>query len=607
MGTEGPTAPTALAGRLKAWLDVPQSSAPSVAHDGASVLFVGTAGGLPEIWTVPTAGGGTPRRLFASTERVDAVHASPVAPAAVVAMDRGGNECWQLSLVDLAGPTPGPRPFTHEPTVIHLPGAWSPDGRSYRFSANARDPRFFDVLDAELPGGVARTLLTGDATHSVLAASGRRTLVGRENTNLDSDLLLIDGDRTVPLTPHERELTILSATLRDDAVYAAANPGREFTALVRYRFGAASHEFLAEYPGDVEIVKAAPVGDLLALVVNRDGWSETRLYDVATREERVLNSGPRGVITSLSWFPDGSAFVYALSSGDGVDLYRRTIATGKEKRLTGGTGPLPRPVSLPKLGRVRASDGLSIPYWEHVPTGPVRGTLLLVHGGPESQARPLFSPEVAFLVAEGWRVVEPNIRGSTGYGRRFVHLDDGRKRMDAIRDLRDVAEDLVRNGKAVRGRIGLAGGSYGGFAVLSAAATYPDLWGAGVDICGIANFVTFLENTGVWRRRFREPEYGSLATDREFLETISPSRHASEIRAPLLLIHGRNDPRVPVAEAEQIAATLRGLGRAVDLLVFENEGHGVVRRENQLAAWGRMAQFLSDRLVGPGASSAPPA
>jgi dipeptidyl aminopeptidase/acylaminoacyl peptidase len=591
--------PAATAARLTAWLELPASQAPSVTADGSSVLFLGTANGLPEVWALPTAGG-TARRLFESTERVGAVQASPAGPEAIVAIDLGGNERWQLSIVNLAtAAARAPRPVVDEPATIHLPGVWDPDGRRYRYSSNARDPRFFDVLEADLSAGTSRPKLVGDSTHSVRATLGDRTLVQRQNTNLDSDLLLLEGERTVLLTAHEGELYIPSAALRADAVYAAANPGREYAALLRYRFGATSHEFLAEYPGDVEIVESAAVGDLLALVINRDGWSETRLFDVTTREERVLNSGPRGVITSLSWYPDGTAFVYALSTVDGVDLYRRTVATGKEKRLTGTPGAVPAALSLPRLGKVRTGDGVSVPYWEYVPTGPTHGTLLWIHGGPEGQARPQFSPILGFLISEGWRVVAPNIRGSTGYGRRYVHLDDVRKRMDSIRDVRDLAEELIRSGKAERGRLGIVGGSYGGFVVLAAASTYPDLWGAAVDLVGISNFVTFLENTGPWRRRLREAEYGSLTTDRKFLEEISPLHHAHEIRTPLLVIHGRNDPRVPLVEAEQIVTTLQKLGRPVELQVFDNEGHGIVRRENQLVAWGRAVEFLRQNLGRP--------
>ncbi len=584
--------------RLRAWLDVPLSNQPSVTADGGSVLYVGSAGGVPEVWQVSSERG-PGRRLLASPERVGTVQAAPSGTRAIVATDAGGNEHWQLGLIDLASERPAVERLTQIPTVIHLPGRWREDGRRYLYASNARDPRFFDVheIDVGHPNA-SRSIFTGDGTHSVADVLGARVLVTRATTNLDADLFVIEEERTLHLTPHSGELSIFSAALHRDGVYAAANPSREHTALVRYRPGGTSHEFIQEFPGDLEQIRPNPAGDLLALVVNRDGWSETHLFDPATREDRLVNSGPRGVVGQVSWLPDGSAFAYDLSSVEGVDVYRRVVATGKERRLTGAPGRVPVPIAPPRLARIRAEDGLAIPYWEYIPVKPrPKGTVVYIHGGPESQARPGFGPFLSFLVSEGWRVVAPNVRGSTGYGRTFTHLDDVRKRMDSVRDLRDLAADLVRQGKAEPGRIALLGGSYGGFMVLAAAATYPDLWGAAVDLVGIANFVTFLERTGAWRRALREAEYGSLERDREFLESISPIRHAAEIRAPLLVIHGRNDPRVPVFEAEQIATTLRGLGRDVDLLVFDNEGHGIVRRENQLTAWSRASVFLEQHLA----------
>ena len=591
--------------RLRAWLDVPLSSLPTVTHDGASVLFVGTGGGLPELWQVG-AERGPERPVGLSTERVGTVDASPTDPKAIVTTDRGGNEHWQLHLLEPSEASghslPRLRALTEEPEVIHLPGRWSSDGRSYLFSSNRRDRRFFDVERLTLGSRPRRDpVLTGDAYHSVIDEWGGRALVLRSNTNLDADLLEVGADGPRLLTRHEGELTILSAALTSEAVYAAANPGREHTALVRYRGEAGRHEFVREFPGDLETIVPSPDRTQLLLSVNRDGWSETHLFDPSTRDDRLLNSGPRGVIGRLAWVPDASAVIYDLSNVEGVDLWRRSIATGKERRLTGRAGALPSGVAPPRLAKFRASDRVEVAYWEYEPAGgSPRGTIVHVHGGPESQARPGFAPFLLFLVAEGWRVVAPNVRGSTGYGRTFTHLDDVRRRPDSVRDLAELSEELVRRGRASPGRLGLIGGSYGGYMVLAAAAGYPKLWGAAVDLVGIANFVTFLERTGAWRRRLREAEYGSLETDRDFLTSISPLTNVGEIRAPLLVLHGRNDPRVPVGEAEQIAAALRRLGRPVELLVFEDEGHGIVRRENQVTAWGRAAAFFESHLGSPG-------
>lgn len=583
---------------LRPWLDLPLAHLPSVSGDGESVLFVSDESGLPLPWVVPGRGG-EPRRLWDGSERTGRVVAAPVGSTAIVSVDLGGNEHWQLHLLEPDGGTRPPRfrALTKDPSVIHLPGAWRPDAGSFVFASNARDRRFFDIHEVSLGADPRqRTLLTDDGTHNVADADARRVLIERARTNLDIDLLLLEGDRQLHLNPHEGEVTVLAAALGRDSVYASANPGREFAALVRYRAGTGQHEFLKEYPGDIELLQPSKTDDRILLTVNRQGWSEVHLLDVATGEDRLFNSGPRGVIETLSWYPDGSAFAFDVSSVDGFHVYRRDLASGKEKRLAGPKGT---PVSIPPPThrQFSASDRVTIPYWEYAPTGPVRGTLVWVHGGPEAQARPGFSPVLEFLVSRGWRVIAPNVRGSTGYGRTFTHLDDVRRRMDSVRDLAELVAELERLKKAEPGRVGIVGGSYGGFMVLSALSTFPTLWGAAVDVVGIANFVTFLERTGPWRRHLREAEYGSLERDREFLESISPVHRAGAMVAPLLVVHGRNDPRVPLGEAEQIVATLRGLHRTVDLLVFDDEGHGLVRRPNRLVAWARAADWFDQHLA----------
>ena len=587
-----------LAERLRRWLDVPVAAQPSIAADGNSVLFVSTASGVPSAWAVDLPRGPS-RPLRPPGERVGGVFASPTSDRAVLAVDRGGNEHWQLIELTLrAGVDPVDRPLTEAPETIHLPGGWDRDGRSFYFSSNQRDRRFFDVHAMDLERGRTRPVLREDALLQVYAAGRGELLVGRLRTNLDVDLLRIGASGVELLNPHDQEMTVRSATFGHDAVYAAANPGREFTGLVRFRPGRSGHEFLREFPGDVELVRASPDGKSLAMSVNRDGWSESHLFDLATLEDRVLTSGPRGVIDNLDWAPDGSAFAYALSSPDGQDLYLRFVETGKERRLTRPSEPLPAVVNPPKLGSVQVPDGVRVPYWVYAPaTGPVRGTVIDVHGGPEAQARPAFSRTTCFLLGEGYRVIAPNVRGSTGYGRTFVHLDDVRRRMDSVRDLRDLVAALRANGSLDTSPLGVHGGSYGGFMVLAAISTYPELFAAAVDIVGIANFVTFLSETGPWRRRLREAEYGSLTTDREFLESISPLHHVDRIRTPLLVIHGANDPRVPLHEAEQIVAQLRDRGRTVELLAFADEGHGVVRKENQRVALERIARFFAAHLT----------
>ena len=593
------TGPVGTSGRLAAWLEVAIAGGAAFAWDSDTVLFLDNEAGHHQPWATRRQGG-SPHCIRETPERVGAIVPSPTRPEAILLGDRGGDEHWQLELLKFHDPGAPVQALTAEPRVVHGSAVWSSDGAQVYFTSNARDPRFFDVYAMDASGGARpHRILQEDSSLTVLDAREGRVLVARHRTNLDTDLLVGDGTTFTHLNPHTEEQTVLAAAIGAEDVYAAANPHRERTALVRMRPGRPGPEFLREYPGDVELLKAVPDGSGLVLAVNHDGISETHLFDPSTGEDRPLSSGPRGVIGSLSVSPDGSGLVYDVSTAEGEDIYFRSLETGKERRLTRPARPPPGRAVDPKPGSVRSSDGLTLPYFEYLPADrPPRGTVVQVHGGPEAQFRPAFSPVIQFLVGEGWRVVAPNVRGSTGYGRTFVHLDDGRRRMDSVRDLKEVVDALVRNGHAEPGRIAVAGGSYGGFMVLAGLTTYPDLFAAGIDIVGIANFLTFLENTGPWRRRLREAEYGSLEHDGEFLREISPLFHADRIRAPLLVVHGRNDPRVPFSEAEQIVQTLRANGRPVELLEYPDEGHGLHRREHMLETWTRASEFLAEHIPG---------
>jgi dipeptidyl aminopeptidase/acylaminoacyl peptidase len=240
-----------------------------------------------------------------------------------------------------------------------------------------------------------------------------------------------------------------------------------------------------------------------------------------------------------------------------------------------------------------------IPAWYFRPQGEASEpmpAIVVVHGGPEGQFRPSFSFLIQYFVNHGYAVLAPNVRGSTGYGVTYSHRDDVRQRMDSVADLAHAALWLKAQPEIDPRRIVVYGGSYGGFMVLSALTTYPELWAAGVDLVGIGNFVTFLENTSAYRRAHREAEYGSLARDREFLESISPANHLEAIAAPLMVIHGANDPRVPVGETEAIVQALRARGVPVEFILFDDEGHGIAKLKNKGVAYPAIVAFLDKQL-----------
>lgn len=251
------------------------------------------------------------------------------------------------------------------------------------------------------------------------------------------------------------------------------------------------------------------------------------------------------------------------------------------------------------LHRFDSFDGLSVPYFRYVPQGetPPDGwpALLIIHGGPEAQIRPDFNPVIQFYLSSGYAIITPNIRGSAGYGRTYLDLDNVEKRLDSIMDIKHLALHLNSEVDEIDGnRLVVYGGSYGGFAVLSAMTEHPELWKAGVDIVGISDFVTFLKNTAAWRRSLREAEYGSLEHDLETLEMVSPIHKIDNISAPLFIIQGDNDERVPLSESIQMYEKLKEKGLSVKLLRFADEGHGLAKLENRIKAYSEVVAWLND-------------
>jgi dipeptidyl aminopeptidase/acylaminoacyl peptidase len=304
--------------------------------------------------------------------------------------------------------------------------------------------------------------------------------------------------------------------------------------------------------------------------------------------------------------PDGTRVAFSfVTPTRPMDVWQWELDTGRAAPVTRRSlGGVPATaLSEPELVHYPSFDGQSIPAWLYRPsTVPASGcpVVVYVHGGPEGQTRPTLIPVLQYLVARGFAVLGPNVRGSSGYGRTYLALDHVEKRPDSVADLAHAVYWLREQPGFDAGRVAVYGGSYGGYMVLAALTSYPELWAGGVDVVGISNFVTFLENTGVYRRSHREAEYGSLERDRELLRELSPIHRADRIAAPLMVIHGANDPRVPLGEAEQMVAALREREVPVEILVYADEGHGLVRIVNKLDAYPRMAAFLEQHLrVGP--------
>ena len=497
----------------------------------------------------------------------------------LVELDEGGNERTQLHVL-------GEGPLVSDPEYNH----WTAhaDGRLLAYATNRRNGVDFDVVARDLGTG-EETVFELEGYNGVGAIHGDLIWVGRVGPRAgDSDVYLCnaaDGSVT-HLTPHDEPAEFESAVWTAEGIVWATNLGRDTFAVVR------GDEVLYESQWDVDVA-----GNEHRLIAheNADGYS--RLVEIGGDEIPLPG---RGVAESLELSPDGSKLAFAFSTPvEPNDVYVYSFDDGTLERLTTS----PREVDIaslvePTLHRFASFDGESVPVFLFLPRegeGPFP-VVVTVHGGPEAQWLPWFSPSFApltqYLLSQGYAVAAPNVRGSTGYGRRYEHLDDIELRLDSVEDLRALHGWLAARPEVDGSRAAVYGRSYGGYMVLAALAFQPELWAAGVEAVGISSLITFLENTSDYRRSAREREYGSLANDREFMERASPMSRIDEIRAPLFIQHGRNDPRVPVTESEHIAAVLQAKGVECELLIFEDEGHTVEKLPNKIEMFERAAAFL---------------
>jgi pimeloyl-ACP methyl ester carboxylesterase len=584
------------------------------------------------------------RRLTDLPDPVATGRYVPGTRRAVIAVDSRGDERYQLYLLDLEAAASRParredlRALTEEPKYGHHFAGISPDGRLLAYVSNKANGVDFDLWVFDL-GRREHSLVFAGGSYcqpaSGFSPDGRFVSLIRPGPRpLDNDLLLVEvatGEVTNPF-PHPAEAAQVGAPAwaGETTFYAASSVGRDFAAIVRFDLGngvGMGGATVLPETGEAydSQVLSSRDGRTLAVIANRDGASQVRLLDVHDLDNggEVPLEEP-GVVTSyiigepiLS--ADGRRLFYTLSTPRiPGDIWAYDRLTGRTRRLTSSPSEVPPDrLVTPEPATAESFDGEQIPMFvfrpphpgpqalgpdahvpdAHVPDArvPGPGVVVKIHGGPESQAVLLFDPVVQGLAAAGYTVIVPNVRGSTGYGKRYAALDDTTRRLGSVHDLAAVHAWMAGEGLGAD-RAALWGGSYGGYMVLAGLAFQPELWAAGVDIVGISDLVTFLENTSDYRRAYREREYGSLEHDRDFLAAASPLRHAENIRAPLFVIHGRNDPRVPVTEAEQLVAQLGQRDIRCELVVYEDEGHGLGRLKNMLDAYPRALAFLDEVL-----------
>ncbi len=575
------------------------AAAPAFSCDGQTVFHLRGAG-MPALWAMPASGGdGSP--VAAPNEKVAMLRRAPKDDRLVFGVDAGGDECQQLWLADGTAL----RALTAAPAANHEFGAWAPDGNSIAYTANDRDIAHFDVLVQPLDGGPVRRLYQGthQLTVSAWHPSGESLLLLADHATGDHQLMVLTlADGSVREVPHRRPAEFKSVRWAKDGSHlqGLTDDGGEFLALCRIDAETGAATPWANAPGmDFEAWSLSPDGAWLATVENDRGYATLRVGPADAAERPAVTGLPHGVVADLAWSPDSSTLAMSASAPtQPPGLYLYTAATGTVSPLwLPETPPGLRPFHLVEWP---SFDGRSIPGWLAQPPGqpPAGGwpAVMWVHGGPAGQTRANFRADMQMLLAQGYAVLMPNVRGSTGYGRASTASDDVGLRLDSVHDLAAAHRWLVAQPGIDPARIGIMGQSYGGYMVLAAITEYPALWRAAIDYYGIADFTTLLAATGPWRVSHRSREYGHPERDAGLFARISPIHQADAITCPVLVLHGTRDPRVPFGESEQIVKSLAERQHPVQFEQFDYAGHGFIRPEDKRRAYAAVADFFGRRL-----------
>lgn len=580
--------------------------------DGTSILIATRFGNTAQAHRVKVPGGAREQLTFYD-EPVRTIAANPKRNTFVFGKDVGGSEFWQLYTFD--GATREIALLTDGKSRNDNP-LFSHDGRQLAYSSTARNGTDTDVWVRDVDSGQARAVVVAGGSWQPVDFSpdGKRLVVMQYVSANESRPAIVDlasGELT-KLYNEKKRVSYGGFRFAADgaSLYYTSDETGEFGELRKRDLATMrSTSLTANIPWDVENFNLSPDGGRIAFVTNEDSISVLHVRDLATGKDLALPKLPTGLIDSVEFRADGAQLAFSVNAATSpADVYSIDLATASLARWTesevGGLDTAsfvaPELVRFPTFdkagGKARTIPAL---YYRPKGNGPFP-SVVVIHGGPESQSRPIFSADVQFLVGQlGVAVLVPNVRGSSGYGKSYLELDNGFKREDSVKDIGALLDWVGTRQELDAKRVGVYGGSYGGYMVLAAMTHYNDRLRAGVDIVGISNFVTFLNNTESYRRDLRRAEYGDERDPkmRAHLEKVSPLTNAKKITIPLFVAQGANDPRVPASEAEQIVKTVRGNGGNVWYLLQKDEGHGFQKKSNKDYFGAATMQFWKQYLI----------
>lgn len=595
---------------IEQFMDTVRVGGSSFSNDEQSLLFHSNRTGIFNVYRVPL-GGGDPKQLTNSTrESTYVVSAFPKDGRFLYTYDKGGNENSHLYLRELDGTerdlTPG------EKTKANFLG-WSNERDSFFFSTNTRDPKFFDIFEMPI-SSFSPTLLYRDEQGFEFAAvsNDRRFMAfGKSgNTPADSDTYLYDtrSQQMKNLTPHEGDVKNDPQTFDPGSkfLYYLTDAGSEFAYAVRYEIESGKVDPVEKTNWDVTNVSFSRRGTYRVTATNQDARTKIRIVEAASGQPIELPSLPDGDMTGVNISDSEERMAFYLNgSRSPANLFNYEFKTKKVSRLTNSLNPAIDPADLvePQVIRYKSFDGLEIPAWLYKPQGARAEAkvpaIVRVHGGPGGQARGEYSASTQYWVNHGYCVLDVNNRGSGGYGKTFFKADDRKHGREPLWDCVEAKKFLASLGYVDAQKIGILGGSYGGYMVLAALAFKPEEFAVGVDIFGVSNWVRTLQSIPPYweaQRKSLYAEIGDPNTQLDMLREISPLFHADKITKPLIVLQGKNDPRVIKPESDEIVDAIKKKGGVVEYVVFDNEGHGFTKKENEIRAYRSILEFLDKYL-----------
>lgn len=589
----------------------------SLAPDG-SLYYMHNPEGTYQLYRDPTPAAGRlgdstnasgdARKLTDFPDGISGYTLSDDGKTIVVSAAVGGNEQTDLYLLDTRSSRL--QALLAHPDVVYGSVVWRRDSRAFAFRANDVSPSDFYVYVYDLETNATTRVLDqkGHNTPVDFSSDGSRLMALRYNSASHSQLFELDltSKDVREITPRDEAWAFepIGYTAGDKTFLATSNYQGDKAAVVEIDLatGAIRHPFPRWSDYEMDFGTFSPDRKTLALAVNEDGFRTMHLYAMPDRREIDGPPMPRGIVGNVQFRGDSMLYSVDNANNPGV-IYRwsPTSADAPPVALTevDDQGIDLAKFPLPKLVRYKSFDGLEIPAFLYLPADARAGTKLpfvvSYHGGPESQFRPYFNAIYLYFLSRGFGILAPNVRGSSGYGMKYMEMDNYKNRMKSVKDGVAAARWLVDQGYSTPSQIAAYGGSYGGFMVMACITEAPDLYGAACNIVGICNMQTFLERTKDYRRHLREAEYGPLS-DPDFLRSVSPIYRVDRIQCPLLIAHGANDPRVPLHEAEQLYDKMKKLDKTVELLVFPDEGHGFRKEKNRMTFAERVSDFFAKHL-----------